>query len=54
MVVTYSSGLWEQAANQKHQTVMIVTGATSDWEYIRGTTDRSLKRQSAFNGGKDD
>jgi hypothetical protein len=30
---------------------MIVTGATSDWEYVPCTTDRSLKRQSAFNGG---
>jgi hypothetical protein len=39
---------------KKHQIVMIVTGATSDWEYFAGTTDQSLKRQSAFNGGKHD
>jgi hypothetical protein len=24
----------EQATNQKHQTVMIVTGVASDWEYL--------------------
>ena len=24
----------EQATNLKHQTVMIVTGVTSDWEYV--------------------
>jgi hypothetical protein len=24
----------ERAANQKHQTVMIVTGSDSDWEYL--------------------
>jgi hypothetical protein len=38
----------------KRQTVMIVTGAVSDWQYLPGTTDQSLKRQSAFNGGKHD
>jgi hypothetical protein len=31
--------------------VMIVTGAVRDWEYLL-TTDQSLERQSAFNGGK--
>jgi hypothetical protein len=42
------------AANQKHQTVMIVTGVASDWEYLRPMTNRSLKRQSAFSGGSHD
>jgi hypothetical protein len=39
---------------EKRQTVMVVTGAVSDWEYLQSTTDQSLKRQSAFNGGKHD
>ena len=25
---------YEQAVHQKHQTVMIVTGVASDWEYL--------------------
>jgi hypothetical protein len=38
--------------NQKHQTVMIVTGAASDWEYLSLATNQSLK--SAFSGGSHD
>ena len=29
----------EQAVHQKRQTVMVVTGAVSDWEYLPGTTN---------------
>jgi hypothetical protein len=39
------------AGNQKRQTVMIVTGVTSDWEYLWAET---IKRHSAFGGGKHD
>jgi hypothetical protein len=42
------------AANQKRQTVMIVTGAASDWEYFSLGTNQSLKRQSTFSGGSHD
>jgi hypothetical protein len=40
------------ATNQKHQTVMIVTGVASDWEYPSLGTNQSLK--SAFSGGNRD
>ena len=43
-----------KAANQKRQTVMVITGAASEWEYLPRMTDQSLKRQSTFDGGKDD
>jgi hypothetical protein len=39
---------------KKRQTVMIVTGAVRDWEYLPLTTDQSLERQSDFNGGRHD
>jgi hypothetical protein len=43
---------YEQATNQKHQTVMIVTGVASNWEYSSPRTNQSLK--SAFSGGNHD
>jgi hypothetical protein len=45
-------GVHEQATNQKHQTVMIVTGVASNWEYFSLRTNQSLK--SAFSGGSHD
>ena len=32
-----------QATNQKHQTVMLVTGVASNWEYFRLAINQSLK-----------
>jgi hypothetical protein len=44
----------ERPANQKRQTVMIVTCVASDRNYLEPTTNQYLKRQSAFSGGKHD
>jgi hypothetical protein len=37
-----------QATNQKHQTVILVTGVASDREYLLFGTNPSLKRRSSF------
>jgi len=37
---------------KKHQTVMIITGVASDWEYLSPQANQSLK--SAFSGGNHD
>jgi hypothetical protein len=46
--------VYEWAATQKRQTVMIVTGVASDRKYFFPTLNQFLKRQSAFSGGEHD
>jgi hypothetical protein len=45
---SWRSGKGSRAANQNHQTVMIVTCDASNWEYFCPRTP------SAFSGGKHD